>query len=228
MPSGVYLHKRGGTHIGTPHTKEWKENARQRFLGDKNPAKNILVRKKLSEIGKLFFANHPEEKIKRGNINRGRVKTPEQSKKQSDAQRGKHRSLETREKMRKSMIGKNIGKHHTEESKRKISLAETGSKSHFWIDGRTPENIRIRHSIDTSLWRNAVFFRDNYVCQKCRDYTKKKLNAHHIKNFSSFPELRFAIDNGITLCEDCHKEFHRKYGERNNTPEQLNEFLNKI
>jgi len=51
------------------------------------------------------------------------------------------------------------------------------------------------------------------------------LRAHHINNFAEFSELRFAIDNGITLSEKAHIEFHKKYGFKNNTKEQLYEFI---
>jgi len=52
-----------------------------------------------------------------------------------------------------------------------------------------------------------------------------KLNAHHIENFAQYPELRCAINNGITFCIDCHRDFHNKYGRENNTKEQLEKFL---
>jgi hypothetical protein len=52
-----------------------------------------------------------------------------------------------------------------------------------------------------------------------------KLHPHHIQNFAKFPELRFAIDNGITLSDKAHWEFHKKYGKHNNNREQMKEFL---
>ena len=79
-------------------------------------------------------------------------------------------------------------------------------------------------------WVKNTYKNDNYICQKCRtrkDNRKKykKLNAHHIFNYSTNKKLRIDISNGITLCEDCHKEFHKIYSKKNNTKYQLDEFL---
>jgi hypothetical protein len=51
-------------------------------------------------------------------------------------------------------------------------------------------------------WKARVNVRDNYICQECG---KKGCEAHHIKSWYEFPELRFDVNNGITLCLDCHK-----------------------
>ena len=60
------------------------------------------------------------------------------------------------------------------------------------------------------LWRKSVFERDNYTCVWCgaKNGNGKAiiLQADHIKPFADYPELRFAIDNGRTLCIDCHKK----------------------
>src|SRR3990167_7364961 len=77
-------------------------------------------------------------------------------------------------------------------------------KNPNWNGGIYPHHKAIRHSLEYKLWREAVFKRDNYTCIWCGE-RGKFLNADHIKPFALFPELRFAIDNGRTLCIDCHK-----------------------
>jgi len=74
-----------------------------------------------------------------------------------------------------------------------------------WKGGITPENEKIRKSIEFRLWRESVFARDNWICRNCLK-RGGKLHPHHILPFAKFPELRFAINNGITLCKECHKK----------------------
>jgi len=62
------------------------------------------------------------------------------------------------------------------------------------------------------------------TCQKYH-IRGTNLNPHHIRNFAEYPKLQFVIDNGITLCEKAHKEFHKKYGRKNNNEDQILEFL---
>ena len=76
---------------------------------------------------------------------------------------------------------------------------------HSWKGGITTINQKIRRSREYRLWRIAVFERDNYTCIFC-GCVGGRLNADHIKPFALFPELRFAIDNGRTLCDDCHRK----------------------
>lgn len=65
----------------------------------------------------------------------------------------------------------------------------------------------VRRSTEYKNWRAAVFSRDNYTCQLC-GARGVKINAHHIKPFATFPDMRTDIDNGITLCVPCHKAVH--------------------
>lgn len=96
--------------------------------------------------------------------------------------------------------------------------------------GLSTENEKIRHCNNYKIWRTRVFERDNYTCFICNE-RGGTLHAHHIENFSSNKELRFDINNGITLCKFCHNpailgSFHNIYGTKNNNKDQLIEFIN--
>lgn len=68
-------------------------------------------------------------------------------------------------------------------------------------------NFEDRRSSKYKSWKQNVLSRDNYICQRCG--SKDNLVAHHIKPFAVNKELRFDINNGITLCQNCHKEVHK-------------------
>lgn len=81
----------------------------------------------------------------------------------------------------------------------------TGKNNHFWRGGKTGATTSARMSLEYKIWRRGVFERDNWTCIWC-GWRGNKLNADHIKPFCDFPELRFALDNGRTLCVPCHKK----------------------
>jgi 5-methylcytosine-specific restriction endonuclease McrA len=82
-------------------------------------------------------------------------------------------------------------------------VVRRGEDCHLWKGGVTEGNAKIRKSFEMSEWRRKVFERDNYTCRECGIYGKY-LEAHHIKSFANHPELRFDVENGLTVCLDCH------------------------
>ncbi len=123
--------------------------------------------------------------------------------------------------------GYGFQKGHKTWNKGKRFFQISGEKHHNWKGGISSKMENIRHSLEMKCWERIVTKRDDYTCQKCREiFTKKKLTAHHIQNFSEYPKLIFAIDNGITFCRKCHKLFHKIYGYKNNNKEQIIQFLN--
>jgi len=139
-----------------------------------------------------------------------------------------------------------LGHKHSEEAKKKISLAFTGEKHPFWAGGkdRFPDCLKcgkklssfksihcrkhafelkrgenhpnwvkertellnrklLRNSKKMKEWRMGVFERDDFTCQEC-GIVGGYLEAHHIKSFAHYPEERFNLENGQTLCKPCH------------------------
>lgn len=99
----------------------------------------------------------------------------------------------------------NLGKHWKLSKKdRNAKCLRRGELSGNWKGGITPLNQQIRGSLEYKFWRKAVFERDDYTCIWCGK-RGGRLEADHIKPFALYPELRFAIDNGRTLCFECHR-----------------------
>lgn len=102
----------------------------------------------------------------------------------------------------------------------------SGENSPNWNDELTEEERIIgRKYKEYYIWRIRVYERDSYTCQCCGDSRGHNLVAHHILNYSECKNLRTDINNGISLCKDCHKEFHDIYGYTKNNAEQLTAFL---
>jgi len=80
-----------------------------------------------------------------------------------------------------------------------------GERSWSWKGGITPLNKKIRHSLEYRRWREFIFKRDDYTCQHCGQ-KGGNLHADHIKQFAYYPELRFEMSNGRTLCKECHSK----------------------
>ena len=117
----------------------------------------------------------------------------------------------------------------TMENRIKSSCRQRGIAIEDFEGFATTEQHMARNNTYYKEWVRNVFQRDNYTCQCCGK-RGGNLNAHHLYNFAEYEDLRYDVENGITFCEECHllgypDSFHTIYGEKNNTPEQVYEFI---
>lgn len=145
---------------------------------------------------------------------------------------GRIMSAETRKKIGEANAPKLKGRIYSLEHRRRISEGRRkwwaahpevkilfsenrkGDKGQNWQGGKTSAALMDRRGIKYREWRSAVFTRDNFSCVECgmaggwnKELGKRiVLNADHIKLYSQYPELRYEIDNGRTLCLDCHRK----------------------
>jgi 5-methylcytosine-specific restriction endonuclease McrA len=173
-------------NLGVPKSEEHKMKLSLANLGKKSPLKGVPYRE-----GRI----HP----------RGMA--------------GKTLSKESREKISQKNKGKNVSL----ETRRKLSENNKGEKCRFWKGGVYKFRDHLRDNFEYRQWRSDVFTRDDFTCQKCF-VRGGQLHAHHIKHFSkiiednniqSLEEAKVCqelwnINNGITLCETCHKQEHKK------------------
>lgn len=86
---------------------------------------------------------------------------------------------------------------------------------------------RVRNSVQLREFTSAVFTRDDYTCRICMK-RGGNLNAHHMDGYHWCIERRGDPTNGITLCEDCHYNFHMTHGWKNNTEKQFIDYMDTL
>jgi len=202
---------------------------KERMTGKKQSKKQIENRVK----ARKGFKHSEETKKQLSEINKGKHLSKETIKILDEKVYSKRRNRtyeeiygiekakELKQKFSERMLKNNPykGKHHSKEVGKRISEKQMGripwnkgkeyqqmkgKNHHNWKGGITPINEKIRRSIEYKLWRKAVLEMDNYTCRFCGK--GGYLEADHIKSFSDYPELRFVIDNGRTLCKNCHSK----------------------
>ena len=102
-------------------------------------------------------------------------------------------------------VGWNKGMRGIPTGKKGERPSMRGSNHWNWKGGtsRTERHL-LMNRVEYKCWRISVFERDNWTCQFC-GIRGVYLNAHHIKSWANYPALRYEVDNGVSLCEDCHK-----------------------
>jgi len=99
-----------------------------------------------------------------------------------------------------------------------------GEEHGMWKGGISSPRQRLMSSKVYKDWRIGVFERDSYICQKCGQ-VGGKLHAHHSNNYTDYENERTNVDNGITLCKNCHDGFHIKYGRNGTDGMMIKEFI---
>lgn len=129
--------------------------------------------------------------------NSGMKWTPEQRRKLTEARR--NMSVEWRRNIgesKKGIISPNRGKKFPQYS---------GENHPFWISDRTKlAKKQERNDTAYAEWRKNVWIRDGFKCKISNGDCSGRIEAHHILNWSEFVELRYEINNGITLCHAHH------------------------
>lgn len=164
------------------------------------------------------------EKIRQSNL--GRKFTDEHREKLRQAHLGVKLSPEHRAKVVKTLGKLKKGMTYEEAfgleiataMKQKMRQAKLGKKMPWnkgfqkekhprWIKDRNKvvgRHNRSFHDSDMKQWRTSIYQRDNYKCKVANKECKGRLEAHHILSWKDFIELRYTINNGITLCHAHH------------------------
>lgn len=218
--------KRRGVPLSLEHCDKISESNKGRVKSEEeiqNISKGLKNKPKSTEHRKhLSEANMGKPSPRKG------VKLSEETKHKIRISRlGTKSSDETCEKISESLIGntRTLGYVHTDKTKIKMrESAHKGEDHHNYKGGITELDKAIRRLPEYDKWRGGVFERDNYTCRDCGKHGGDLEGHHDPKTFAQIIkdnniktvedaincEALWDINNGITLCIDCHDKRHSK------------------
>lgn len=136
------------------------------------------------------------------------IRTVEQKQKIAESLRGRKRNPFSEEWKKKISIALH-NRVYSVKTRMKMSESHSGDKTNLWKGGVDRKIYKHYNNAAYRIWRRSVFERDDYTCQN-KDCNKKGvfLHPHHIKSYTYYPELRYDVNNGTTLCKNCHENLH--------------------
>ena len=230
MPTGIYQHQKG-YKLSEERRKKLCVPKKGAGIYQRTEQQIENLRIHIKKISKLNIGKkHPHsletiEKIRLSHL--GKKHTEEHKRNISLGNMGKKMPDSFGENISKRMIGNKcaFGKKQTIEHRRKFSESHRGEKSYLWKGGISPVRNLIRGSFQYRNWRNEIFNNNNYTCVECGQHGGYLEADHYPVPFSAILnkliveqglenllekalnyELFWIVENGRTLCEECHKK----------------------
>jgi|SRR5579872_2654036 len=178
-------------------------------------SKTYFKKRKYCSQGCSIIAIKPPSRLGYKNLE-------EHRKKISIANTGRIQSDQEKRKRAMSLLGNKsrTGMKNSEEAKLRVSKALTGIKRPYLVGENNPRWVKDRTKLKISYledynkeyqeWMFAVKNRDNWKCKINNIDCKGQLEAHHILPKRDYPELRYEVNNGITLCHFHHPRKHKE------------------
>ena len=219
MPKGMYKHK----NLSPKHKRKISQSLKGRSPWNKG--KKVASHYKQTRKGKYIICPNCGTKKYRypSQIDRYNIYCSKKCWYKHGLSKIKRDLTNFHEAARKFNTGRKFSKEHIEKIKiQSRKNARFGIKNNLWKGGIATLQNRVRQLPEYKEWRMAIFERDNYICQKCKDLNKHDLVAHHKETFAKIRKQNqiktiedakrckelWQIKNGITICHSCHEKIH--------------------